>query len=118
MKTAVRWAARLGSLVLVTFVGFIFIGEGLSEGFPNPIVLTLRENVLLAAFFLMVAGLVLAWRWAFWGAVVTFAGYMSFSIVEGRILPGVFSFFPAVAGLFIWSWLLSRSDGDGVSAGR
>jgi len=110
MKNIVRWGARILSLPLVGIVGLIFIGESLAEGFPNPVDLTASENIGLIVFFLMVVGLVAAWKWELGGAILTILGYLVFCAIEGKVMLGLFALFPGIAILFIWSWFLSRAD--------
>lgn len=116
MEKRLRSFARVLSLLLVGFVGLIFVGEGLTEGFPNPSLMTVEENLGLAAFFLMLGGLLLAWKQEA-GALLTVLGYALFCMVEGEIKWGLFILFPVTAILFIGCWYLAGTAKGGRPAG-
>ena len=116
MKNRIRGIARVLSFLLVGLVVLIFLGEGLTEGFPNPAMLTLEENLGLGAFFLMVAGLVVAWKRE-GGALLTVLGYALFCMIRGEIMWGLFFLFPVTAILFVACWYLSGTERGGRPTG-
>jgi hypothetical protein len=69
-------------------IAAFFIGEG---GF-NPLKATMRESLLMVAFVITCAGLLLAWRFELTGALMTIGGMMLFYLIEfiatGRLLMG------------------------------
>lgn len=117
MRRIARWIARVFSLLLVGLVALIFVGEGLAEGFPNPAVLTLEENLGLFAFFLMTGGLALAWKTEL-GTLLTILGYIAFCFIERELMGGLFALFPVTALLLFVTWHLPGDSPDRPAAGR
>ncbi len=111
LAIVVTWVARLMAVVLLGLVGFIFVFEGLSEGFPDPSQLTAGENAGLGLLLLMAVGLIAAFRWPVAGALLTIAAYAAFCVIEGGILLGLFPVFVVVAILNLLSAGLRPKEG-------
>ncbi|MEA2063375.1 MAG: hypothetical protein U9P14_06740 [Gemmatimonadota bacterium] len=104
--TILRWIARvLGTLLCMLIAAF-----AIGEGFPDPLTLSLPEQLLFAGMITMLLGLIAAWRWEFIGGVLILVGYTFFMVVEQRII-----FFNIVFGpllitgiLYLFCWWRTR----------
>ena len=76
LAVACRWIARILGTLLVFGCVFIAIGEGM----PNPFTVALPMQVMFLAFALILAGILVAWRWEFAGGVTSLAGWCVFVI--------------------------------------
>ncbi len=81
LVTVLRWTARTIGTALLVLIAALAIGEGV----PNPLVLSLRENLLGAALWTMVLGQIVAWKWEGIGGLLILGGFALFAIVN----PGV-----------------------------
>ncbi len=54
-----RWFARLVGVLLLLLLAAFAVGEGL----PNPLAMLTAEQWLSVALLVMVAGLIVAWKW-------------------------------------------------------
>ncbi len=82
-----RWAARITGLLLVCLVITFAVGEGTPGTFRQPP----RVIVEFIALGLMLAGLLIGWRWEATGGVTTIAGFALFAatgLIVNRHLPG------------------------------
>jgi len=109
----VRWLARIiASLLFLGLLTFA-IGEGFGgEGFPNPVKLTLIENVLLVGMLLIAAGLPVGWKWERLGGLMILLGVGTFMIIGGvvyhRFLSGWAFWVLAIPG-FLYLYCGTRS---------
>jgi hypothetical protein len=55
-------------------------------------------------------GLVVAWKWEFAGAVLTFVAVLIGAVVNWRVLIFPGTLIPLTAGLFLLSWWMSREN--------
>ncbi len=78
----IRWTARILGLILAGFVLLIFVGEALTDGLAGIASLTSREGLMMVAFFVMVAGLLLGWRWPLVGGALTLGGLAAFYLLD------------------------------------
>lgn len=103
-----RWSARATSVLVLGMIGAFIVGHGLDAG-----ALTAREWIMMLFLMWTLVGLILAWRWALRGGVLSLLGLTGFHILEWLTtgaLPGGW-FFPALATpgvLFIASAILQR----------
>ena len=110
----VRWLARIiASLLFLGLLTFA-IGEGFGgEGFPNPVKLTLIENVLLVGMLLIAAGLMLGWKWEIFGGLTNLIGVGTFWITElivsYKIQPADWAFFILAIPGFLYLYCGTRS---------
>ena len=108
---AVKWVARITSLLLLILGAMFVIGEG-----PPPL------SVQSAAFGVVLAGLLLGLLGDGAGAVVTLAGLASFYILDywasGRWPSGAFPLFCVPAGLLLVNFLLTRWCRDDETLAR
>jgi hypothetical protein len=75
-QSTLRWIARGASALIVGVILMIAVGEG---GF-NPLQLNWNEAVLMTAFWIAIAGLVVAW-WSDWlGGSLAVGGMLVFYI--------------------------------------
>lgn len=96
-----RWIALVaGTLLTLTFLAFIF-GEG-----PPPLWrLTLEQNLQFLGMCGLCAGLVLAWKWEDWGALVSLASWTLLLLIDRRFnikLPIVLPASVALLHLLCW----------------
>ena len=78
----VRWIARVSSGFAAALILLIFIGEGLTEGFEPLLHLSVRETVMMVAFVAVWLGLLLGWKWEFFGGLLTACGVAAFYLVD------------------------------------
>ena len=72
-----RWSARVISIAMVIFISLAALAEP-----PNPIQLSAVENLLLAFFLVMVAGMVTAWWHEKVGGWLLIAGFVAFTSAD------------------------------------
>jgi hypothetical protein len=114
--TIVRWIARLSAAVLFLFWGGFFV-EHLTEWFIAPLPRTPPPAVWLAQLlhFLILAGLVIGWRWELAGGLLVIAASVLFFIDKAplfiplTIVPGI---------LFLFCWYASRGQPKNSLAGH
>lgn len=81
---AVRWTARVASIVCLAIIFLFFVGEGIHFGTVRP-----AEFVGLAFFPLgVMIGLVLAWREELAGGIITVASIVAFYVIYGALMNG------------------------------
>jgi len=106
---ALQWTARiLGALVVLLFLVFL-----IGEGPPQPSLLIPIEKLTFAAVFLLLLGLVLAWRWPALGGCLSLTGYLLNGMLGGvRMLaapPFAVGGLAAILHLACW-WISNRSE--------
>jgi hypothetical protein len=79
--TVLRWTARVVGTALLVLIVSIAIGEG----GPNPLTVSLRENLVGTALITMMVGQILAWKWEGIGGVLILGAFALFAAVN----PGV-----------------------------
>jgi hypothetical protein len=107
-KTAVciQWIARIVGGLLVLLVLVFLIGEG----FPALASLSGAEIGMSACLAIMLVGLLLGWRHALAGGLLTMAGYAGFAIIDRSFnLDSPFILFLVAAALYLLTWALRRS---------
>ena len=101
-----RWLTRLMGVLLILVIILFALGEHL----PNPSILTLEEKLEFIALFIMLAGLIFAWKYEAYGGLTVIAGYIFFCIIERKILgQGVFFIFPVVGLSFLLCWWRTKA---------
>lgn len=103
MKT-VRWTARVISLVLLVFLGLSFAGslghETLQPG----------DAERLAALAVMMAGMVISWRWERLGGGLVIGAFLVQIVLTPRVISlGAMWLFPLVGLLFLASGVASAA---------
>jgi hypothetical protein len=107
---ALRWSARVLSILAVAVILLFAFGERLNfSHFTAP-------GLVLFAFFPIGVslGMGLAWRWEGWGGGITVASLAAFYLVDrltSSSFPRGFAFFALAAPgfLFLLCWLWTRS---------
>ncbi len=106
--SVVRWTARIiGTAILLLIMAF-----AIGEGVPNPFAQPVRVNLLFAAMFTMVMGLILAWKWEGIGSLLILGGFAFFAVVNHGIKLNL-AFGPMLAVGLIYSvcgWMAKRSN--------
>lgn len=110
--TSLRWIAHVaGALILLTVLT-IAIGEG----YPNPLLLTLHEQVVSFYMLVMLVGIPIAWKWPAQGGVMVVAGYLAFrgDEIMHNVPLRLFGFLDlflllGVLNIFVW-WLTKHSQ--------
>lgn len=107
---ALRWSARIMSILSVGVVLLFAFGEGMNLSQFT------RHELLLFVFFPLgvCLGMILAWRWEGLGGGVTVASLAAFYLVQRLSSPGFpggFAFVALAAPgfLFLLSWFLTRA---------
>jgi hypothetical protein len=73
-----RWVARIGGTLMALFLTAFIVGEG-----PPPVWrLSLQQNLHLLALCALFLGLLLGWKWEFWGGAVPIAGFILMGFLE------------------------------------
>jgi len=99
-----RWTARILGTLFVLLVLVFAVGEGL----PRPSMLTPRDKMMFLALGLMLAGLVLAWKWAGRGGLLALAGYLLFTAIGGaRTVKSPFAAAGVAGCLHLLAWWTS-----------
>jgi len=101
---AVRWIARILSLVMVAYVIVFAIGLGTF----NPMELIPEERGVFIALLVMMMAALFAWRWELLGGLVVLAGFGLFYYFEGSGPSGYFAVFPLAGCLYLIAWLLEH----------
>ncbi|MBI9071219.1 MAG: hypothetical protein JEY94_06455 [Melioribacteraceae bacterium] len=102
--SGIRWTARLFGTLLLFFVFSLSVGSGV----PKTADFSLQEVVLFASLLTMLAGLVLAYKWEFWGAVVILLSFCAFAITSTYDLGFFFILFPIVGILYLIHFELTK----------
>jgi hypothetical protein len=89
--SSLRWFARIVGLLVISIVATIAFGEG----YPNPLTLTSTEQLLSMSILIMLAGILLAWKWEGIGGTLLIVGYVTILTTESmhRHSLAVFTFF-------------------------
>jgi len=109
----VRWAGRILAGLAAGLILFIFIGEGIADGFAPYLQMTTRETLMMVAFAVMWLGLVLSWKWELTGALLSIGGAVAFYLLDylfsGTFPRGpYFLIFSSPSLLFLYCGLRSR----------
>ena len=109
----VRWIARVSSGFAAALILLIFIGDGLAEGFEPVLHLTGREGAMMVAFVAVWLGLLLGWKWEFYGGLLSVCGVVAFYLADylfsGTFPGGPFILIFASPGLlFLYCGLRAR----------
>lgn len=112
LATVFRWSARIISILILLFWGFflfahLFGGDG---GATRP--LNARDVIGLTTMLTSLAGLIVAWKWEFAGAMMTLIAMAIGAIVNWRVLMFPFVLVPITGVLFLASWWIRRARGD------
>lgn len=112
---AVRWLARLISIMLLALVIMLAFGEG----FPSPFSLTSLEFVLFAALIIMLAGFLVAWKNEGLGGILILIGFLIFFITNyagsNSFNLGIFFIlFPVSGAMFVFCWFGCRRKPGGL----
>jgi hypothetical protein len=111
MLRGILWAARVFDAGLLLLLALFVAGEGL----PSPSRLMAIEKLSFLAHFLILAGLLLAWKWPGWGGATVACGWLFYLVVSGSrsaFMP-VPALFGIVGLMFLVVWW-----GSGRSAAR
>lgn len=108
---AVRWIARLISILLLALVVMLALGEG----FPSPFTFTSIEFLLFVALLIMLAGFILAWRNEGLGGLLILVGFLMFFLTNyigsrSFKLGIFFLLFPVSGIMFLFCWHRCRKS--------
>ena len=100
-----HWMARMLAAFLVLLAGGVLYGFGL----PNAALVTNVELTLFLAFFVMIAGAVLGWRFERLGGILVLSAFTIFWLVNSMVtqrfsLEVAFFLFGVVGVLYLLSW--------------
>jgi len=105
-----EWVARIGSVVSLTLLIALFIGEGLH---PSQIARTEWVGLLFFPIGVMV-GMIVAWWKEGFGASITVASLVAFYVIYGYLFRNhiggwAFVTFASPGFLFLFHWLVLRT---------
>lgn len=114
-----EWVARIGSVVSLTLLVALFIGEGLH---PSQIARTEWVGLLFFPIGVMV-GMVVAWRKEGLGGSITVASLVAFYVIYGYFFRNhiggwAFVTFALPGFLFLLHWLVLRTTEAGAEIGK
>ena len=78
LRDLVGWAAKILGVFVLALVVTLAIGEGM----PNPLRLSPAELLAMAAFIVMLIGILAAWRWEGLGSALILGGFASFWVIN------------------------------------
>lgn len=113
--TVIRWIARLSAGLAAALIAFIFIGEGMGDGFAALQQLTGPEISLMFAFLAVWVGLLLGWHWELAGGLLIVGGTLVFYLLNfafsGHWPGGPYFLILAAPGLlFLFCGWLARTE--------
>ena len=73
-----RWTARAIGIALLILIVALAIGEGV----PNPLAMSLQENLIGLALLTMTVGLLAGWKWEGIGGLLIVGGFAVFAVVN------------------------------------
>jgi hypothetical protein len=114
-----EWVARIGSVVSLTLLTALFIGEGLH---PSQIARTEWVALLFFPIGVMV-GMIVAWWKEGLGASITLASLVAFYVIYGYLFRNhiggwAFVTFASPGFLFLLHWLMLRTTEIGAQVGK
>jgi hypothetical protein len=80
--TVVGWTARAVGVALLG----LFVAFAIGEGGPNPLHVSLRENLLGIGILTMIIGQLAAWKWEGIGGLLILGSLVFFTIVNERVV--------------------------------
>ena len=107
---AVRWAARVLSVLILLLWGVFLIAHLLGDEGRASRPLAWGDYVALSALVASLAGLALAWRWERAGACVTLAAVAVCAAANWRMLLFPGTLIPVAAALYLLSWWARRAS--------
>jgi hypothetical protein len=101
-----RWIARIGGTFMALFLLAFLVGEG-----PPPFWrLSWHENLGLLGLYALFLGLLLGWKWEFWGGAVPIAGFLLTGFVSHERFGNFLFVLPAAFGaLYLLCWARLRA---------
>lgn len=114
----VRWIARVSAVIVATLILLTLIGGEFTEGIEPFLHLPVRETIMMITFVAAWLGLLLGWKWEFYGGLLTVCGVTVFYLLDylfsGAFLRGPFFLIFAFPGLlFLYCGLRTRTKAGG-----
>lgn len=104
MSDAIRWVARMLSIILVLFFGFM-VSAHFFGGQEEP-----PRAATTLAIAVMLSGLIVAWKWEVVGGILILGGYAFSALLAPPVLRAWPYALCLLAGvLFLVSWFMRRS---------
>lgn len=107
--TGVRWSARILSGLIMLFWGFFLVASLVGDAARSSRPLATGDYIILVTLVISLAGLGVAWKWEFIGAVVTLAATLIAAAVNWRVLVFPPALIPLAASLFLLCWWMNRT---------
>lgn len=82
LQQVIFWTARILAALMAILILVIFIGEAFGEGLGPLTDLTLREQLMMAAFFTAFLGLILGWIREALGGWLVVGGMTAFYLLD------------------------------------
>ena len=110
-----RWIARTLASIMAVLILLIFVGETLGEGVQSLLHMTVRGILMMFAFFALWLGLLLGWKWEFFGGLLTLCAVIVFytlNFLFTGIFPGgpFFLIFAFPSLLFLYCGWQNRKN--------
>jgi hypothetical protein len=101
-----RWVARVGGTLMALFLSAFVFGEG-----PPPVWrLGALQNLHFLGLCALFLGLLIGWKWEFWGGAVPLAGYLLLGSLNPRDFGSLLLLLPAGFGaLYLLCWARRRA---------
>ena len=78
----IRWIARIWAVLIAAIIAVIFIGHAIEDGIGPAPDLSLRDSLMMVAFFITWIGLVLGWKWERLAGYLILGGMTAFYLLN------------------------------------
>ncbi len=104
---------RLTSRILSFFLLVLFIAFAFGEGLPFINEVTSHETLLFIAVFIMLVGVIIAFKYELVGGSFMILAYVFFSIVSKQLIAGpIFPLFLLIGLLYIYYWWKTKRESN------
>ncbi|MGA2243158.1 MAG: hypothetical protein ABSH11_14130 [Verrucomicrobiota bacterium] len=110
---AIRWIARIFSVLIILFWGIFIVGSFVSSirGGHSSGPLSMHDRMGLTLMFAWLLGLALAWKWELAGAALTLAAILIEAFfINWKVVAGLGMLPPITALLFLLCWWMGRQS--------
>lgn len=108
IATLVRWGARILSVPILLFWGFMLIAHLFGEEGRDSRPLIWQDAAILTTLVVSVAGLAVAWKWELAGGILTLAALSICAFLNWRVLYFPGTLIPIAAVMFLTCGWMSR----------
>lgn len=108
--SAVRWSARLLSILILFFWGFFLVAHVMGDDAKVDNSFFWRDIIALTALLTSIGGLLVAWKWEFSGAAFTILAVLVGAIINPYVLVFPGTMIPITAALFLSCWWMTKNE--------